>query len=413
MTDGRASRRAEARAWAPARDLARTVRAACPAPALAAVTCAVLAAVLAVAPAAGVAAQDDPGALARRAAADLDAAAAGLARADGARDRVAALTRTVRAYEDGLAALRDGMRRAGRREQAIRARFDAESDRLGRLIGALQVINRTPETTLLLHPSGAVGTARSGMILSDVSPALAAEVGALREDLEELATLRALQASAADTLGDGLAGIQAARTRLSQAVSDRTDLPRRVTEDPDEMRRLLASTETLSGFASGLAALPEDDDAPELPDFAQAQGDLGWPVAGDVLRGFEEADAAGVRRPGLVIAARPGAVVTTPWPATIRYLGPLLDYRNVAILEPSEGYLMIFAGLDEVFGTVGQVVPDGTPLGLMPGLGPETAAYFGNVTAGEVTPPPETLYVELRQDNAPVDPAAWFRRDEN
>ena len=40
----------------------------------------------------------------------LSTAAAGLSNAESARDRVAALTDTVRAYENGLSAMRDGRR---------------------------------------------------------------------------------------------------------------------------------------------------------------------------------------------------------------------------------------------------------------------------------------------------------------
>ncbi len=49
--------------------------------------------------------------------------------------------------------------------------------------------------------------------------------------------------------------------------------------------------------------------------------------------------------PALLIATRPAALVTAPWPATIRYRGPLLDYGNVMIVEPSSGYLLVLAGL--------------------------------------------------------------------
>ncbi|MEZ5674302.1 MAG: hypothetical protein R3D81_03325 [Thalassovita sp.] len=45
----------------------------------------------------------------------------------------------------------------------------------------------------------------------------------------------------------------------------------------------------------------------------------------------DESDAAGIARPGVVLATRPRALVTTPTAATIRYLGPLLDYGNVMI----------------------------------------------------------------------------------
>ena len=45
--------------------------------------------------------------------------AAPLDAADGARNRVKALTETVRAFEDGLEAMREGLRRAAIREQTL------------------------------------------------------------------------------------------------------------------------------------------------------------------------------------------------------------------------------------------------------------------------------------------------------
>jgi septal ring factor EnvC (AmiA/AmiB activator) len=97
------------------------------------------------------------------------------------------------------------------------------------------------------------------------------------------------------------------------------------------------------------------------------KGRLPLPVLGTLLRRPDEADAAGVRRPGVTLATRPAALVTAPWPATIRYRGPLLDYGNVMILEPGDGYLLVLAGLGTVYGEVGEVVAAGAPLGLMGG----------------------------------------------
>jgi len=358
-------------------------------------------------------AQADPAAVARRAAAQLDEAARALAEAEGSRDRVAALSRTIRAYEEGLGALRDGLRQANRREAAIRARFDQDSARLGSLLGALQTMQSSPEASLLLHPSGALGTARSGMILADVTPAMAAQVQALRRDLAEIATLRGLQASAAEILETGLAGVQRARADLSGAIQDRVDLPRRPTENEEQMQRLLASTQTLEGFATGLATLPEDEISRTMPDFAAARGDLAPPVRGRVVAGFDEPDAAGVRRPGVLLATAPGALVTAPWPATIRYLGPLLDYGNVMILEPAAGYLMVLAGMERVYGDTGQVIPSDTPVGVMGGrAAPDLAGFVADFTVEDGQGRQETLYMELRDGQTPVDPALWFRLDE-
>ncbi|WP_420910499.1 hypothetical protein [Roseivivax marinus] len=93
------------------------------------------------------------------------------------------------------------------------------------------------------------------MLVASVTPALAEEAERLRADLSEVATLRALQQDAEARLRAGLSSLQEARAELSRAIADRTDLPRRFTADPDRTAALIAATETLDGFASGLAAL--------------------------------------------------------------------------------------------------------------------------------------------------------------
>ena len=109
-------------------------------------------------------AQDDPASAARAAAQAIEDASAQLADAQDARDRVAALTETTRAFEAGLAAMRDGMRRVSAREAALSAELIAREDEIARLIGTLQVMGQTGSPTSFLHPAGPMGTARSAMI---------------------------------------------------------------------------------------------------------------------------------------------------------------------------------------------------------------------------------------------------------
>ncbi|RME16603.1 MAG: peptidase M23 [Alphaproteobacteria bacterium] len=356
-------------------------------------------------------AQAEESEAARQAMEALRAAAASLEAAESAKDRVAALTETVRAYEKGLEALREGLRTASLRERAIRGVFAAQSERLARLLGVLESIEAAPEPSLLLHPSGPLGTVRAGMIVSDVTPALTREARQLRAALEEVATLRALQESAVTLLEEGLAGVQTARTELSQAMSERRDLPRRLITDDEAMANLLNSADTLESFAAGLlSAAAEDSTVPVTSDdFFAARGTLELPVLGRVIRRFDEPDAAGVRRPGWIIATRPLSLVTTPWPATVRYLGPLLDYGQVAVLEPAEGVLLVLAGLGQVFGEIGQVLPRGSPVGLMGGTALASGEEFLITSARDGgTEASESLYLELRWNGAPVDPAEWF-----
>jgi septal ring factor EnvC (AmiA/AmiB activator) len=345
---------------------------------------------------------------AARAAEMLEQAGFALLEAEGARDRVEALTQTVRGYEEGLLALREGIRQAALREQTILLIFEAERDRLSRLLGVLQSIEGAPAPLLMMHPEGALGTARSGMIVSEVTPAVAEEARALRGQLQELATLRALQDGALAQLTAALERAQDARSALSQAIADRRMLPENFTQDEAAMAELIDSVDSLDSLAALLAADPPEA-APDLPDFTQARGELPLPVLGTQLRAFGESDAAGVTRPGLVYATRPRALVTAPWPASVRYAGPLLDYGNVIILEPQGGYLLVLAGLGTLYVTAGALVTSDAPVGLMPGdpgagseelILPETQTGGGGLT--------ETLYIELREDGAPVDPADWF-----
>ncbi len=354
-------------------------------------------------------AQSDASSVARAAANKLESASLSLQSAKTSRNRVKALTQTVQAYEQGLSAMREGLRRAAIREKQLNQVLKDQEEDIARLLGVLQSIGRSDSPTLLLHPDGPEGTARAGMILADVTPALDKKASQLRVQLEEVQILRELQESAAETLQNGLDGAQDARISLSKAISDRTDLPKRFTEDPVQTALLIAATETLEGFASGLVEMaPEPEGISPLPDISHRKGKLPLPVQAEVLRRSGEADAAGLRRPGIVLATRPNALAIAPAASTIRYRGPLLDFGNVVVLEPQPGLLFVIAGLHSVFGNVGEVVPSGAPIGLMGGKDPEIGAILSQSSDGSGQDRTETLYIEVRQGKTPIDPEDWF-----
>ncbi|MTE00446.1 peptidoglycan DD-metalloendopeptidase family protein [Paracoccus sp. YIM 132242] len=348
---------------------------------------------------------------AQDAAAQLRAAVAKLADALTADDQVVALTEVIRGYEQGLAALREGLRQASAREAELRARFESQRVQLASVLGAMTALQQSPETTMLLHPAGALANARFGMVLADVTPGLRSEAERLQDDLREIATVRDLQAGAAQMLGAGLASVQEARRLLASAVTDRSSLPVRFADAPAELQKLRDAAQSLDEFAAGVAKV-QMDVGPPLEDFEGARGSLPLPVVGTILRLYDQPDAAGVERPGWVIATPPAALVTTPWPATIRYRGPLLDYGNVMIVEPARGYLLVFAGMSQVFGEVGDVLGAGDPLGLMGGS-EASAQEFGaqfvtDAAIGGSAGQTESLYLELRKGQETLDPADWF-----
>ena len=78
------------------------------------------------------------------------------------------------------------------------------------------------------------------------------------------------------------------------------------------------------------------------------------------------------------------------------------------ILEPASNHLLVLAGLDQVYGSVGDVLPAGAPVGLMGGTPPGATDILVNSTEGGGADATETLYIELRQDGEAADPAEWF-----
>ncbi|MEM7295082.1 MAG: peptidoglycan DD-metalloendopeptidase family protein [Pseudomonadota bacterium] len=340
-----------------------------------------------------------PGESAANAQLQIIGATRALATAGDGRDRVAALTGVVRAFEEALAAVRDSARRAAVREDALSRSLEARETEVSRLLGVLQVIGRAPEVTVLLHPSGPAGAARSGMILAELTPAVQSQVARLRADLSELQELRRVERDAAQTLSKGLSAVQEARVALSNAMAERVPLPQRFVQDPVQLALIVAAADTLSAFVATLQETQPDLVGSAIPSPADLAGRLTWPAFGTLVRRAGEADAAGIMRPGVILATAPGAIVVTPEAATVRYRGPLLDYGNVIILEPASELLLVFAGLDTLYVAPGDVVAPGDPLGLMP-----QAAQGGPLDRA-------SLYIETRLAGEPVDPLRWFAQN--
>ncbi|PUB18469.1 murein hydrolase activator EnvC family protein [Yoonia sediminilitoris] len=338
-----------------------------------------------------------PEVIAQDAMAQLDQAQASLVAAQSKGERVKALTDTVRAYESGIIALNEGLRQVAAEQTELETALEAETAELSALIAALQSIGRTPIPVLQAHPDGALAAARAGGVLADLTPAVRRRAATLRQRLDRLAGVRSLRAEALQTLRDGLAGAQDARSALGQAISDRTEVPQRFSEDPVQTTLLLATSQTLDAFANGLlGAVPASDIT------LSADGNLALPVAGKVL-----ADD-GTGRPGVRIATQPRALVTTPVQVTVLFEGELLDYSHVAILEPSAGILFVIAGMETSFATVGEILPQGAPVGLMGGQQQQSDAELSQNSQLDGTATRQTLYLEVRDGQAPVNPAAWF-----
>jgi septal ring factor EnvC (AmiA/AmiB activator) len=222
------------------------------------------------------------------------------------------------------------------------------------------------------------------------------------------ARARKLADEAAD-LKDLLAKLEAEKVRRQQA-----DAARRAAEEQAERERRDAAVAAAPSPRIVLKPPPGVDAAPGAPQiaavppaasptqparrppedlrgFAQARGTMPFPVVGALTRRYGEgAEANAARSKGIVITARAAAQVIAPFDGVVAFAGPFRGYGLLLIIEHSEGYHTLLAGLGRIDAAIDQRVFAGEPVGAMDAEGEPD------------------LYVELRHDGQPVNPLPWL-----
>ena len=161
------------------------------------------------------------------------------------------------------------------------------------------------------------------------------------------------------------------------------------------------ATPKTPGSGSQLAALApvspipaKGDEEAVIRSFTKARGTMPFPVAGTLAGKYgaasQAAGEAGLLAKGITIAGRAGAQVVAPFDGLVAFAGSFRGYGQLLIIEHSEGYHTLLAGLGQIDATVGQRVLAGEPVGVMEKDGAST------------------LYVELRRDGQPINPLPWL-----
>ena len=277
------------------------------------------------------------------------------------------------------------------------------------------------------------------MLLGAVVPGLRAETETLARDLADLVRLRGSIALDRDRLSGQIAALAAEQVKLSALVEARQrtlaaaqqnlageqshaetlgrqaktlrDLVDRMEGDVAAARRAAdeaaraAQAQALEAKERFAAAAGRDPVrlTPKLS-FAAAKGLLPPPVAGQTLRGFGDDDGSGGTLRGAKIATRPHAFVTAPADGWVAFAGPFRSYGRLLIIDGGGGYYLLLAGMNQIDVRVGQFVLAGEPVGRM-GERRSLSAALGAVETDE-----PVLYVELRKDGGPIDPAPWWGR---
>jgi septal ring factor EnvC (AmiA/AmiB activator) len=201
----------------------------------------------------------------------------------------------------------------------------------------------------------------------------------------EAARRAADNAAQADTLRGMLAELDA--QRRAAAAQARDDAAR-----AERQKQADAAT----AARARQAELERPTGAGTIATSAQPRGQLTAPVAGKIVRSWGDATAGGPAS-GISYQAPPEARVVSLCGGHVAFAAPFRSYGLLLIVDCGGGYHAVLAGFDKLDVKVGQNVAAGEPVGAMPNWQPGAT--------GERP----TLYVELRHDAQPVNPAPWLK----
>jgi murein hydrolase activator len=259
-----------------------------------------------------------------------------------------------------VAATTDRLARLNVAESELSVDQGMNMHRLSRLLSVLEQLKRDPPPALLVSPQDAKDAVRAAILVKALTPELQGRAQAYAYGASEMMRQRRL------------AAVQ------SEALFERDSLAAEALPEPD---------------ASAGLRNPGTAETPAVALSPPAR--LILPAAGTVIRSFGEPLAGGGRSNGLTLAAAKGARAVSPAAGLVQYVGPVKGWGVIVILRLAGGYHLVLAGLERTSVQVGQSVAEGQPVGYAPDASHSTSE----------------LYLEVREQGSPVDPARWLDKN--
>ena len=371
----------------------------------------------------------------------IDALKAEIAEMEGDRTRqnaaLIAAAQRVKLAEIEVADVEDRLSDLIVRELDVRGRLDGSNAEIANVLAALERITLNPPPALIVDPDDALGSARSAILISAIVPQLRAKADAVTADLKTLTEIKAQALAEEATLKANYAVLEEERLRIATLIAARKQgiavRSEELAAEEAEAVALAARATTLQELIGNLSeransvstaqdagGSPDDPDAPALTreqiqvalansartepaiPFGAAKGYLTMPTNGVNVVDYGAGDGFGGISQGISVVTRAEAQVVAPADGWVLYKGPYLNYGQIVILNTGQNYTVLLAGLETVTVDIGQFVQMGMPVGTM---GSRTIGRSVTTNAGATQP---TLYIELRQNNEPVDPTGWW-----
>lgn len=293
-----------------------------------------------------------------------------------------------------------------------KSEFDREDANLVKTLSAIQNLAMKPTESLLVQPLSPVNIIRSAIMLREAVPYLEDNAQTIREHFSEISAKKikiekqiaeiAKQKNTMQNEHKRMKKLAKAKEALKNKVEVKSAQTKKnvdkLVEHAKDLKDLLQKLEKQrqkrkleEKQSADLIKSKQDSINNIASGFAKAKGSLSLPARGTIISHYGEQQNKGVFSKGLTIATRAGAQVISPFDGSVVFAGPFRSYGDMIIVEHDGGYLSLLAGLGSIDVELGQMLLAGEPVGLMP-----------DDSGAE-------LYVEIRKNNQPVNPEAWFK----
>lgn len=341
------------------------------------------------------------------------------------------LAQKVQNNEDMLSELENQLTLLTQELEAKEKDFIKENNSLIQTLASLQNISLNPSESVILQPLSPVNVIRSAILLRETIPFLNDKSAKLKIDLDNIYAQKKKIETTVNSAREKKDLLEKQQAEMKRLMSRKATLRKEIeakgaetqkqaenlSSKAKDLRELLEALEKQKEIArkkqeeaARLAQLKRQEElknlnTPKTIDtqthnsikqqvkggrFAKAKGALTRPVRGNLVTEYGQMIAKGVTSKGIIYKTRPNAQVVAPYDGTVIFSGPFKGYGNIIIVEHGDGYLSLLAGLGVIDCELGQMLLAGEPVGTMPDS--DTAK----------------LYVEIRKDRHPINPAPWI-----
>ncbi len=323
----------------------------------------------------------------------------------------------IRTQEKVLLELEAGFAELKKEERDVTETLLARHEEIAPLVQTMVQLSRVPPEVVVAMPGDFHDTFRTAKVLGLTSATLSQNAQNIRDKLAEIRMLKALIAENHRAITTHKTTLErnhqmlgtkiSARGRIHDQLQTKEQTQRvelaKLSETSNNLKDLLtrleAHREASKGSATAMQIVPEQKPTTDRArptsnasaSFAAAKGRISLPAEGKIISFYGDKTTEGDISRGITLRTRKRAKVVAPFDGEIVYTGPFMAYGNLVILRHTQEHHTLLAGLERVASQAGQRVLKGEPVGEMGKTKKSTA-----------------LYVELREENRPIDPMPWL-----